>query len=134
VRKIYLDTCCIIYLIEEVPGFSDPTRQYLARNADSLLCVSPLVKMECLVKPMADQCVTLIEDYDFFIDRQIWLSVTDQDFVLATTLRATRRIKTPDALHLAIAINNGCGEFWTNDDRLQQAAGGMAKNVLSATC
>ena len=132
-RKIYLDTCCVIYLIEEVPGFSEPTRLYLARNADSLLCLSPLVKMECLVKPMAEQSVTLIEDYELFIDKQIWLSVTDQDFTLATRLRATKRIKTPDALHLAIAINSSCDEFWTNDDRLSRVAGDIAKNILNVS-
>jgi len=29
---------------------------------------------------------------------------------------------TPDALHLAAAIDAGCDEFWTNDRRLERAA------------
>ena len=30
--RAYLDTCCVIYLIEEVPGFSDAMRNHLAAN------------------------------------------------------------------------------------------------------
>jgi predicted nucleic acid-binding protein len=32
-------------------------------------------------------------------------------------------LKTPDALHLAIAIHANCSEFWTNDKKLVKAAG-----------
>ncbi len=37
-------------------------------------------------------------------------------------LRARNGIQTPDALHLAAAIEGGCQEFWTNDKRLRVVA------------
>ena len=44
IRKVYLDTCCIIYLLEEVPAFSEQIRKFMAIiNTDVILCVSPLV-------------------------------------------------------------------------------------------
>jgi predicted nucleic acid-binding protein len=53
----------------------------------------------------------------------------DKVFDLATQLRAHRRLKTPDALHLAAAIEAGCNEFWTNDHRLDNAASDYLNTV-----
>jgi predicted nucleic acid-binding protein len=39
---------------------------------------------------------------------------------LATNLRARYSFKTPDAIHLAAAIVNGCDVFLTNDYRLDK--------------
>ena len=50
-------------------------------------------------------------------------------FDLATALRARHSLKTPDALHLAAAINSQCTELWTNDRRLEQAAAGRLQVV-----
>ncbi len=44
--------------------------------------------------------------------------------LLLMEVRVRHRVKTPDALHLAAAINAGCDQFWTNDDRLAKAAEG----------
>lgn len=130
-RWVYLDTCCVIYLIEDVPGFSEPMRAHLARNPDAILCVSPLVRLEVLVKPLTDGNQVLAMDYEDFLAAQQWLSMGDPEFGMATQLRASHRLKTPDALHLAAAYRHGCAELWTNDDRLSQAAAGMAVNIFS---
>jgi PIN domain nuclease of toxin-antitoxin system len=49
IRKVYLDTCCVIYLLEDVPVFSEQIRKFMAINTDDILCVSPLVLLEALV-------------------------------------------------------------------------------------
>ena len=129
-RKVYLDTCCVIYLLEDVPVFSQQIRKYMAVNMDAILCVSPLVRLEALVKPTSDGNIALIADYEIFLAEQQWLAVGDVEFDRALSLRASHRIKTPDALHLAIAMQHDCVEFWTNDERLRQAAAGMAVNIF----
>ena len=129
--RVYLDACCVIYLIEDVPGFSDAMRNRLAANLDAILCVSPLVQLEVLVKPLADRNQILASDYRDFLAAQEWASIGDREFDLATRLRAAHRLKTPDALHLATAQTHGCTEFWTNDDRLNQAATPNPVNVLT---
>lgn len=129
-RRVYLDACCVIYLLEDVPGFSNPMRAHLSSNADAILCVSPLVRLEVLIKPLIDRNQTLAMDYEDFLAAQQWLTIGDTEFDRAARLRATHRLKTPDALHLATAIRYGCAEFWTNDDRLKCAAAGMAVNIF----
>ncbi len=51
-------------------------------------------------------------------------------FERAAELRAKQRLKTPDAIHLATALEHGCDEFWTNDSRLQGAGSEIAFRVL----
>ena len=72
-RRVCLDTCCVIYLLEDVPGFSAPMRAHLASNADAILCVSPLVRLEALVKPLVDGNQTPERDYEDFLVAQQWL-------------------------------------------------------------
>lgn len=58
----------------------------------------------------------------FFASRDLRRArLTTEVFDLATELRAVYNVKTPDALHLAAAINWGCDEFWTNDQRIPKA-------------
>lgn len=121
-NKAYLDSCCLIYLLEDVPLFSERMRQYLVSRDHVILCVSPLVRLEVLVKPLSDQDLNLVSDYEDFLREQHWLAIDDQIFERALQLRAHHRIKTPDALHLATALHYGCAEFWTNDNRLKSVA------------
>lgn len=130
-RRVYLDTCCVIYLLENVPVFSAAMRAHLASNADAILCVSPLVRLEVLVKPLADGNQALASDYEDFLAAQQWLPISDAEFERATRLRADQRLKTPDALHLATAMRHSCVEFWTNDDRLNIVAAGMSVNIFT---
>ena len=132
-NKVYLDSCCLIYLLEDVPFFSERMRRFLAGHTDAVLCVSPLVRLEVLVKPLSDESLGLVSDYEEFLREQHWLPIGDRVFGLALQLRASHRIKTPDALHLATALHHGCLEFWTNDDRLKTAAmlaGCVTRNVM----
>lgn len=130
VRKVYLDTCCIIYLLEDVPEFSLLMRHYLEKNKEVILCVSPLVRLEALVKPLKENAQEIVNDYNDFLATQQWLSINDAIFEQATSLRARHCLKTPDAIHLATAQYYGCDEFWTNDDRLNNSAGNMAVNIF----
>lgn len=130
IRRVYLDTCCVIYLLEDVPPFSQQIRKHLPNNIDVILCVSPLVRLESLAKPPIDSDAELMTDYEFFLADQQWLTIGNAEFDRALTLRTRHKIKTPDALHLAKAMQHGCTEFRTNDERLYQAAAGMAVNIF----
>ena len=50
-------------------------------------------------------------------------------FEQATQLRANNQLKTPDALHLAAAMQAECEEFWTNDKQLINFAGKHLKVI-----
>jgi len=123
--SVYLDTCVVIYLIEGPSELHESVAEAIAGTAASI-CVSELTRLECRVGPMRDGDDPLLAQYDrfFALTRVARVPMTTEVFETATSLRATHGIRTPDALHLAAAILGGCGELWTNDDRLAHAAGG----------
>jgi len=95
-------------------------------------CASrPLVRLEVILKPLRESATALVSDYEDFLAAQHWLTIDDSIFNRALDLRAHHGLKTPDALHLATAMQYGCNEFWTNDDRLNKAAGSIAINIFS---
>lgn len=127
---VYIDACIAIYLVEEHAEYAARIEDRL-RGSTVRIAYSPLVKMECLVLPMRQKRMELIERFhDFFALNQP-LSITDAVFGRATELRARHGLKTPDALHLATAQHYGCTALWTNDDRLNKVAGSLAVNVLA---
>jgi predicted nucleic acid-binding protein len=79
-RRVYLDACVVIYLIENAAPFSEKTRQFLASNSDAHLCVSLLVRMEVILKPLRESATTLVADYEDFLAAQHWLSIDDSVF------------------------------------------------------
>jgi predicted nucleic acid-binding protein len=131
VKHIYLDACILIYLIEKHPDHYPKIKATLDSLTEYQLAVSPLLRMEVLVKPLQAGNTLLQRRYEDFLAQQIWLAVPETVYEQALQLRATHRLKTPDALHLAIARYHGCTDFWTNDDRLNTTAGDLAVNVLA---
>lgn len=122
-RRIYIDACIAIYLIEKHPAFEAKILKTLAEAKGSHLAVSPLLRLEVLAKPLRDGDTNLIQEYETFIASQIMLSIPECIYDYALQLRAKFRLKTPDALHLATAQYHGCTDFWTNDTRLNEASG-----------
>lgn len=128
---IYLDTCVLIYAIENDPVRAPTIRSALKAAATERFAISPLVRLECLVKPMRNGDLLLQRRYEAGFERFLLLQMPDPVFSLAAQLRARFNLKTPDALHLACAQHHGCSALWTNDDRLQRAGLGLAHNALA---
>ena len=127
-RRIYLDSCAVIYAMEAIPELRARIGALLLPPNEESPCViyTDLTRLECRVKPLAEKNAGLLKTYnDFFSTPGYEKHALDAlTFDLATELRAEYRIKTPDALHLAAAIASGCLQFWTNDGRLARAASG----------
>lgn len=130
VPTIYFDACIAIYLVEEHPLYC-PHIENILSSKQAVVCYSPLVVMESLVLPIRKRRDDLIHKFRVFFAENQRLSMPDEVFELATKLRAEFGLKTPDALHLATARHHGCAELWTNDDRLFNATGPIAVNVLA---
>ncbi len=130
-RKIYLDACIVIYLIEKHLVFSGKIENLIFSLTNYELCFSPLVEMECLVMPFRTQDAPLKKLYENFFDAQTRLSMPSEIFQKAAQLRADfPALKTPDALHLSTALYHNCDEFWTNDNRLNKIAPNLVKKIL----
>ena len=119
--RLYLDTAPVIYVVEQVPDFSEKILHYI-QKPDTELVVSDLTWMECRVKPLTENKETLLADYDKFFSQSIIEIVELSRRVLerAAHIRSQYNIKTPDAIHLGAAIISKCDIFLTNDRRLER--------------
>lgn len=126
----YLDACILIYALEDQGPRGDAVRQTIAAERSKLV-TSALSITECLVGPMLARDFELRDHY-LAMFRQIELiEVTTDAFIRAAELRADFGLKTPDALHLAVAQLAGCEQLWTNDTRLATASRGLAVDVVN---
>ena len=119
--RLYLDTAPVIYVVEQVPDFSEKILHYI-QKPDIELVVSDLTWMECRVKPLTENKETLLADYDKFFSQSAIEIVELSRRVLerAAHIRSQYNIKTPDAIHLGAAIISKCDIFLTNDRRLER--------------
>jgi predicted nucleic acid-binding protein len=116
--RVYLDSCILIYLLEGQAERRDRIRAALSGYSEGTFCASDLVRLECRVGPLRTNDTRTLAEYDGLFLQMTILPMPKHVFDLATELRAQHGMKTPDALHLATAMANGCAEFWTGDLRL----------------
>jgi len=122
-EKVYLDANFFIYVLEEVEPWVEAARRVLAA-LDAGTCfgvTSELSLAECLVKPLELGRADVVQTFQAFLRDSRFFSVvpiTRELLTEAARLRAISRIKLPDAIHAATALQRGCTSFVTNDDRL----------------
>ena len=116
---VYLDANPIIYTVEKHPVYG-PLLQPLwqAAQAQTIEAISSdLALMETLIGPLRSGDVALEKAYEQALlgTEMRLLPITHTILREAARLRATTKLKTPDALHLATAQQAGCALFVTND-------------------
>ncbi len=124
---IFLDSNIAIYLIEQPADWSERASarvEPILETGDAMI-VSDLVRMECRVRPLADNDLQGLADFDdFFASGKVQVvPITAAVCDRAAAIRATHRFRPMDALHLAAAVEHGCHRFLTNDDRLRRFPG-----------
>jgi predicted nucleic acid-binding protein len=130
---IYLDSCIVIYAVEDDSARGAAVRQRLGAIGDEVVAIAPLVMLECLVGPFRQDDLALADHYRHAFDLFRMLATGVPEHVRAAELRARQGLRTPDALHLATAQLTGCRELWTNDSRLAAASHGLAVDVLEGS-
>lgn len=123
---IYLDSCVVIYAVEDHGARGDEVRRQLIESTDVVVAISPLVMLECLVGPLREENLVLHDHYVRALKQFRLLPLEPEHYVRAAELRARHGIRTPDALHLAAAQLHGCDQLWTNDNRMASAASGLS--------
>ena len=130
---IYLDTSFLTPLFRE-EAISSKVAAFLARQPIGTLAVSKWVSVEfvCLVSRevrmgalTVAQARRLIAEFDAMVaDALIVLTPTANDFTLAQQYFAnfSTKLRAPDALHLALAHNNGAEFVATLDEGMLFAA------------
>lgn len=116
---VYLDANPVIYSVEKHPVYwplLQPLWQAAKVKAVEIIS-SDLALMETLVGPLKSGNAALALAYEQLYQQAQTrlLPITHPILREAAQLRATTRLKTPDALHAATARQAGCVLFVTND-------------------
>jgi predicted nucleic acid-binding protein len=117
---VYVDTQVVIYTVERHPVYLPLVEPlWRAAQAGSIAVVSSeLTLMECMVMPMRVGDVALRDAYDQALrGTELRLLPIDQAVLMeAASIRAaSSAVRTPDAIHRATALVNGCSMLVTND-------------------
>jgi predicted nucleic acid-binding protein len=121
--RLYLDANSIIYLVEVVNPFHTTVAARLLpyrTNPESRIVTSRLSRLECRIQPLRNADTPLLAKYTAFftMERLIISEVTAEIIERATDLRVRYNVKTPDAIHLATAIEEKADLFLTGDRAL----------------
>lgn len=125
--SVYLDTSPVIYSIEKTQDFYPlllPLWQ-AAKSGQIELVTSELTLLESLVVPLRRKDTILVDAFE----RALTAAETDLAPITidilrdAAQLRADTNLKTPDAIHAATALAQGCVQFITNDPAFRRVTG-----------
>ena len=122
---IGLDTSPFIYFVEQNPLYVDLMREVFKRitKGDFQSCSSVITLTEVLVQPLRQNNQLLADEYrDLLFNGANFqlLSLTALVAETAAELRAKYNLRTPDALQIATALENGCDAFLCNDKDLKK--------------
>ena len=127
-KLVAVDTSPFIYFIEERPKyvpFVDPFFEAVDRGEIRVI-TSVLTLTEVLVLPLRLKDQRLVERYSRILlqaDNIFSSEVSTAIATRAADLRSAHRLRTPDAIQLATAIDQGADAFVTNDVGFAKTAG-----------
>jgi predicted nucleic acid-binding protein len=123
-----LDSSLFIYHLEDHPRYAPLTEIiFSAVEKGSVKGItSYLSLLEILVKPKTEGLLQAARDYEYFLTTFPNLTFFDLGLDVArkaSDLRASDRIKAPDAIQIATAIIHGANAFLTNDKIFDRVKG-----------
>lgn len=123
-ERIMFDTAPIIYYIEENKDFLKIIEEiFTCNNSKNHFFSSVITVTEVLTKPIKNKRNDLVEKYTELILNSEDFTIYPIDAVIAekaAELRAEFNFRTPDAIQLAVGIENNATLFITNDKELEK--------------
>jgi predicted nucleic acid-binding protein len=124
-KRLMIDTAPIIYLIEESDSYLKLIEEIFdyGKKDGNHLFSSVITLSEVLTQPIKNKRMDLVERYKDFLLSSDDFTIYSIDPLIAeksAILRAKYDIRTPDALQLAVAIENDATIFVTNDNGLKK--------------
>jgi uncharacterized protein len=119
---VCLDANIVVYLIETDPTWTPKASARLAavHAAGDELAVCDAALLECLIGPLASGDAATEAAFRAYFGSPLVrrLSVSPATWEHAARIGAAFNFKPLDSLHLATAVEHGCGLFLTADGRL----------------
>lgn len=122
---VMADTAPFIYVLESHPQFAD---QFVgmfeaAAKGDLTVALSTITLAEVLTGPFKAGQTALAKRYEKALSLYNVIPVSTPIAALAAQLRAQYRLKLPDAIQLATALDIGAAAFVTHDRDFSQVTG-----------
>jgi predicted nucleic acid-binding protein len=114
---VMVDTAPFIYVLESHPQFAD---QFLglfeaAAKGDLVIALSTITLAEVLTGPFKAGQTALAKRYEKSLSHYTVIPVSTPIAALAAQLRAQYRLRLPDAIQIAAALDIGATAFVTHD-------------------
>jgi len=124
-QKIGIDTPILIYVLEKNPQYIERAREFMRRvqSGEYHAIFSGIGLIEILTGPKKQGQYELAARYREIITHFPNLTIrgiNENIIDIASDVRAKYGIATPDAIHLATAIDSGATKFITNDTGLRK--------------
>ena len=124
-KKVFIDTAPFIYFFENNELFADKVEQFigLCLLHETPMVTSVISYMEFSVMPERSKKIKLISSFNEVL---LKLSIPFMEVNLSVAQRASKLrakyifLKGLDALQIAIAVENKCDAFLTNDKQLKK--------------
>lgn len=125
VRELAFDTAPLIYFAERNLQYFDRMLFVMRKidHGDIIGVASTIILTGVLVQPLHVGDKVLTERYESILSKSRSFRLERIGTMIArraADLRARYNLRTPDALHIATAIDAGCDAFLTNDARLKR--------------
>jgi len=119
-KTVGLDTAPLIFYIEDHPIYADLLAPLFeaVKSGETRLVTSTVTLLEVLVHPLKHGDERLAHAYNAILlssPNIFTVPVTPATAQTAAELRAVSKLKTPDAIHLATAINHRADAFLSGD-------------------
>jgi predicted nucleic acid-binding protein len=125
IQRLYIETAPLIYYVEENPNYVAKMNAVVgAIENSSIEAVSSVITLtEVLAQPVKLNNANLEQEYrDILLNSGGFrlLPVSARIAEAAASLRARYNLRTPDALHVATAIDAQSDAFLTNDKAIKR--------------
>ena len=122
---VMVDTAPFIYVLESHPQFADQFAGLFdaAARRDLVIALSTITLAEVLTGPFKAGQTALAKRYEKTLSLYRVIPVSAPIAALAAQLRAQYRLKLPDAIQLATALDIGAAAFVTHDRDFSRVTG-----------
>ncbi len=125
ISSIGFDTASIIYFVETNPTYDAVVTAIFERiESGNIAGVTSVITLcEVLVHPICNKNINLQQHYREILQNSPNFYTNPINSSVAETaaeLRAKYNLRTPDALQIAVALENGCEAFLCNDKNLRK--------------
>ena len=133
--RVYFDVNPIIYFIEQNTQFAETVTPVFEMIGEGsiLAFTSELSLTEILIKPIRDNLNQVIQAHkELLLDTELFtlISPNQDTFLVAAELGGKSSMRTPDAIHMACAIESKCKYFITNDKGIKSTGGVTVVQIM----